>query len=120
MSTALAFDTLQYAKRLKQAGFTEEQAEIQAEALSELIDDRLATKLDLKELERQMRLEIGEVKVEIKELERAMKLDTKGIEERLSNKINEISYKITIKLGGMMVAGVVTLGAFLAFIKFVA
>jgi hypothetical protein len=49
-----------------------------------------------------------------------MKLDTKGIEERLSNKINEMSYKITIKLGGMMVAGVVTLGAFLAFIKFVA
>ncbi len=102
MSTALAFDTLQYAKRLKQAGFTDEQAEIQAEALSELIDERLATKLDLKELER------------------AMKLDTKGIEERLSNKINEMSYKITIKLGGMMVAGVVTLGAFLAFIKFVA
>lgn len=120
MSTALAFDTLQYAKRLKQVGFTEEQAEVQAEALSELINDHLATKQDLKELEREMKLEVGEVKVEIKELEKAMKLDIKGLEERLSNKINEMGYKITIKLGGMIVTGVVTLGAFLAFIKFVA
>lgn len=83
MSTALAFDTLQYAKRLKQAGFTEEQAEVQAEALRELIDDRLATKEDIK-----------------------------GLEERMSNMINEMSYKITIRLGGMIIAGVVVLGVF--------
>jgi hypothetical protein len=31
-----------------------------------------------------------------------------------------MGYKIIIKLGGMMIAGVVTLGAFLALIKFLA
>jgi predicted phage-related endonuclease len=98
MSTALAFDTLQYAKRLKQAGFTEEQAEVQAEGLSELIHDHLATKQDIKELEKEI----------------------KNVEERLTNKINDMGYKIIIKLGGMMIAGVVTLGAFLALIKFLA
>jgi hypothetical protein len=38
-------------KKLKSAGFTEQQAEIQAEALAGIIEDRLATKQDLKELE---------------------------------------------------------------------
>jgi hypothetical protein len=87
MSTALAFDTLQYAKRLKQAGFTDEQAEVQAEALSELVDERLATKLDIKELQRDMK---------------------------------ELEYKLTIKLGGIIVTCTVVLGAFLGFIKFLA
>lgn len=46
------FDTLAYyAKKLKAAGFTEDQAEIQTQALAEIIEERLATKQDLKELE---------------------------------------------------------------------
>jgi hypothetical protein len=32
------FNTLQYAKRLKEVGFTEAQAEVQAEALAGLIE----------------------------------------------------------------------------------
>jgi hypothetical protein len=35
----LAFDTLAYAKKLKQAGVPEPQAEVQAEALAELVED---------------------------------------------------------------------------------
>lgn len=90
-NAALIFDTLQYAKRLKQVGFTDEQAEVQAEALKDLIDDKLATKQDII-----------------------------NAEERLINKINEASYKVTMRLGGMIISGVVTLGAFLALIKFLA
>ena len=51
MTVTATFNTLAYAKKLKAAGFTEEQAEIQAEALSEIIEERLATKQDLNELE---------------------------------------------------------------------
>ena len=51
MPVTATFDTLSYAKKLKAAGFTDEQAEIQAEALSGIIEERLATKQDLKELE---------------------------------------------------------------------
>jgi hypothetical protein len=36
-STVMAFDTLLYIKKLKQVGFTKEQAEVQAHALAELI-----------------------------------------------------------------------------------
>ena len=51
----ITFDTLKYAKKLKEAGFSEQQAEIQAEAIKhqsdviqEFIDQKLATKEDLK------------------------------------------------------------------------
>ena len=45
------FDTLTYANKLKEAGFTERQAQVQAEALVAVVDSNLATKHDLKELE---------------------------------------------------------------------
>ncbi len=37
MSNAIAFDTLEYAKKLKAVGFTEQQAEVQAETLAVLL-----------------------------------------------------------------------------------
>lgn len=61
----LTFDTLAYAKKLKAAGFTEEQAEVQAEAFAEIIEERLTTKQDLKELELAMRRDLAAVKSEI-------------------------------------------------------
>ena len=61
----LTFDTLAYAKKLKAAGFTEEQAEVQAEAFAEIIQERLTTKQDLKELELAMRRDLAAAKSEI-------------------------------------------------------
>ena len=56
--TTLTFDTYAYVKRLKEAGFTEVQAEAQATALADALKGsaaELATKADLRELE--LRLE---------------------------------------------------------------
>ena len=89
MSNSLAFDTLAYAKKLKETGFTEAQAEVQAEALAEIIDERLATKQDILDLKR-----------DIKELEVSFKRDMKEMEMRL-----------TIRLGGMLTAGIVIVAA---------
>jgi preprotein translocase subunit Sss1 len=47
----IAFDTLAYANKLKNAGVEGKQAEIQAEALAEIIEERLATKSDIDKLE---------------------------------------------------------------------
>ncbi len=55
---AIAIDTLRYVKRLRAAGFTEEQAEVQAEALSEAVRDSLVTKDDLREAVAELRVEI--------------------------------------------------------------
>jgi len=48
---AIIFDILAYAKKLKSAGFTEQQAEVQAEVLASLVNEQLATKRDLQEFE---------------------------------------------------------------------
>ena len=50
MGQAIAFDTLEYAKTLKEAGFTERQAEAQAHALAGVVDKNLATKSDIEML----------------------------------------------------------------------
>ena len=52
---AIVFDTLAYAKKLISAGFTEEQAEVQAEALAGLVNEQLATKRDIQELEMRLK-----------------------------------------------------------------
>ena len=59
MSNTIAFDTLAYAKKLKEAGFSEAQAEVQAEALAGIVEERLATKQDLKELEMRLTIRLG-------------------------------------------------------------
>ncbi len=49
MESTIMFDTLAYAKKLKTVGFTEEQAEIQVEALADVVRNNLVTKADLAE-----------------------------------------------------------------------
>lgn len=49
MPTTIKFDTYAYVKKLKSAGFTDEQAEIQAEALKGILGTELATKKYLTE-----------------------------------------------------------------------
>ncbi len=73
-----------YSKKLKAAGFTEQQAEVQAEAFAEIIEDRLATKQDILILQR-----------DIKELEASLKRDMKELELRL-----------TVRLGLMMAGSI--------------
>jgi hypothetical protein len=53
------FDTLQFAKKAKEVGFTEAQAEFQAEEIARIIDETLATKTDLKELKKDIIIAVG-------------------------------------------------------------
>jgi len=80
----VAFDTLAYAKRLREAGFSEEQAEGQAQALAAAMTDTLATKQDLRELELRIESRFAELDASLADLER----------------------RVTVRLGGMIVAGI--------------
>lgn len=80
----MPFDTLRYSKNLINAGFTPQQAEAQAEALKDVIDENLATKRDLFEVKRDLETAIHNVELKLKELE----------------------LRMTIKLGGMLVGGI--------------
>ncbi|MBF0342668.1 MAG: hypothetical protein HQL06_00405 [Nitrospirae bacterium] len=99
MKDTLIFDTHLFVKKLKSVGFTEGQAEVQAEALSELIEGGLATKRDLKELEARLTRDI-------KELEARLTRDIKELEARLTRDIKELELRLSIRLGTIMTAGV--------------
>ena len=58
---AVAFDTMAYARRLRQAGYSEQQAEVQAQALAAAVTETLATKQDLRELEHRLTLRLGAI-----------------------------------------------------------
>ncbi len=75
--TTVTFDTLGYFERLKNAGFTEEQAKAQANALREVIEERLATKGDLVQMEL-----------------------------RLTSEMQKLELRMTLKLGAMLAASV--------------
>ena len=76
MST-IAFDTHAFVKELTRVGMPEEQAEVLAQSQATLIDEKLATKQDLKELEMSLRREM-----------------------------KELELRLTIRLGSMMVVAV--------------
>ena len=82
--TTMTFDSLGYFEKLKAAGFTEEQAKVQANAMREVIEERLATKTDLIQLEERLRNEIRKMESEMQKLE----------------------LRMTLKLGAMLAASV--------------
>lgn len=75
--TTMTFDSLGYFEKLKAAGFTEEQAKAQANALREVIEERLATKGDLVQMEL-----------------------------RLTSEMQKLELRMTLKLGAMLAASV--------------
>ena len=77
MASSIAFDTHAFVKELTEAGMPEAQAEVLANSQAKLIDEKLATKQDLKELE-----------------------------ERLRRDMKELEFRLTIRLGSMMVIAV--------------
>lgn len=61
--SAVTFDTYAYVKKLRAVGVPEEQAEVQAQAIADLVADRLVTKEDLerglKDLEYRLIIRLG-------------------------------------------------------------
>ena len=90
--------------RLKDAGFTEKQAEVQVELMienAEHVEATLSTKRDLKELELV-------TKRDIKEMELSMKRDLKELElkmdsrfKEVDSKLKEMEMKLTIRMGAI-------------------
>jgi flagellar motility protein MotE (MotC chaperone) len=108
MTHVITFDVFQYAKNLQKSGFTEGQVEAQVEfakaqvefikkqtdAINDLIDGSLATKVDIKRLEERIALS------EERTSERMASL-----EERISERMKNLGLRMTIALGSIMVSG---------------
>lgn len=95
---AVAFDTLTYARRLREVGVPQEQAEAHAEALAAAVTETLATKQDLLELATKQ--DVVAVKQELRELGASLRQEMRELELRL-----------TVRLGGMIGVSVAAVAA---------
>ncbi|MBF0340708.1 MAG: DUF1640 domain-containing protein [Magnetococcales bacterium] len=78
--TAITFDTLKFVRRLRDAGVDEKQAEAFSEAIKEVQESQLK------------------------------ELATKGDLALLKADLRDLEYRMTIRLGGLMIAGFSALG----------
>src|SRR5947208_17090608 len=95
MAGIFVFDTLQYVKRLREAGVGEKVAEVQAEALKEVIDNNLATKGDIYDLKR-------DIEITRSDLKRDVEL---------------IKKDLTIRMGSMLSVAIGVIGVLITFIN---
>jgi len=93
MSKAITFDTLRYAKKLREAGVSEKAAEVQAEALKEVIEDNLATKSDIWEVKRDIEIVRSDLKKDIEILKRDLTL---RIGAMFAASISILSFVLTV------------------------
>jgi hypothetical protein len=85
----MAFDTLTYARRLKEAGFSDRQAEALAEATRDLAVQDFATKSDIA----------------------ALKADIAALEQRFTAALDTLGLRLTVRMGGLVAIGVAALAA---------
>ena len=93
---AYAFDTLGYAKRLRDAGISQGQAEAHAEAAREFVMGELVTRADLQAVKADLQV---------------MKADLQAMKADLQAAMDTLSLRLTLRLGVMLAAGLATLAA---------
>jgi len=134
---AASFDTLEFAKRRREAEFTEKQAETLAFAVAEVVDSRLATKEDLARLQHHLEEKIARLQRELEEkiarLQHELEEKIARLQHELEEKIvylqrdlNEknvslqrdmqemelrLKHDLTLRLGGMLAAAVAIVAA---------
>jgi len=99
-------DTLAFARTLETSGFSRQQAEALADATSQALTGEVATKADIIMLD---------AKIDALDVKTATKTDIVRLEARidiLDAKIDAMETRLTLKLGGLMLAMVgIGLGA---------
>jgi hypothetical protein len=83
---AFAFDSLGYAKHLREGGVPQEQAEAHAEAVRDYVIQEIATKADLQAMESKLTAALNQLE-------------------------GRLTLKLTLRLGAMIAAGVAILAA---------
>lgn len=95
---SITFDTLKFARRLKEAGVPERHAEAEADALAEIFNanlGELATKRDLNELG-------AATKRDLNELETANKRDLKELELKINGELKLVKWMLGLLLAGVL------------------
>ncbi|MCJ2005930.1 hypothetical protein [Methylobacterium sp. J-092] len=95
---AFAFDTLKFTQRLEQVGVGREQAVARAEPARDMIIADSATKADLADMEKTLRL------------------DLKALKTGIDGSLRELELRMTVKLGAIIAAAVAVIAALQKFL----
>jgi hypothetical protein len=96
------FDSLGYAKRLRESGVPQNQAEAHAEAARDFIMAELATRADLLA-----------VRADLLATEQRLQSAIESTREELLTRIDTQSLRVTVRLGAMLAVGIGALAAIL-------
>src|SRR5215467_5606973 len=108
----MAIDTLKVAKRLREAGFTEPQAEAVVAAVREGMEGaELVTKADIAELRNELRAEIADLRAELRQSELRLEAKIEAIKADILNRV------FGLVLGALVVNIVAIVGAMFAVAK---
>jgi DNA-binding transcriptional MerR regulator len=108
----MALDTLKLARRLREAGFNEDQAEAVADAVREGSEGAdFAKKHDLDVLRLELRAEIAALRSEIREMEQRLVARIEAAKTELMSRM------VQMILGAVLVNAVAIVGALFAFAK---
>jgi hypothetical protein len=111
MST-LIFDTLAFSKKLKCAGFTDQQAEGQAEAFAELFETKIATKQDIEAFHVATKQDIDSLRISTKQ-------DIQILKNDIQKDFIIFKKEMLISIGSMIGAAVVILPAIFKLINLI-
>ncbi len=127
------FNAFKYTKQLEEAGFSREQAEIQLQVMTEIVEGDLATKQDIVILNTSVKQVEAASLQAINSLEVSFKQEMKLLEVRLmnfvenkisslelrfnnlENKVQQLEYRLTIKVGALLIIGFSTMATLLKF-----
>ena len=101
-----SFDSLGYARRLRERGVAQDQAEAHAEAARDFIMAELVTKTDLLATEQRLQTEFRS------ELHSSF-ADLRSSIVELSSRVDTQGLRLTVRLGAMIVVGFGVLGTIL-------
>jgi F0F1-type ATP synthase membrane subunit b/b' len=104
--SALTFDTLKFANRLKTAGVPSVQAEAEADALAEVLETNLgelATKEDLRATKEDLRHEINNLRHEINDLRRDLRHEIKESAANLKFELLKWLIGLAVAQAGLLI-----------------
>jgi hypothetical protein len=106
---AYTFDSLGYAKRLRDGGVPQDQAEVHAEAARDFIMAELATKADVLAVRTDLLATEQRLQNSITELQTELRTSVRELYTRIDTQ----TLHLTVRLGTMLVVGIGALAAIL-------
>lgn len=107
------FNTLSYTKKLEEAGVVRVQAEVYVQTIEQIVEDNLATKEDIKDLNRDMRLGFAQFEIRFVEFKNELKNEMRTDIRDLKNELIKLEYRLLIKMGVLVTVSLTTVGTVL-------